>query len=203
MKVRYWLGAIALVLGMNSCQESDDTPEQYPDWQNQNEQAFTKIYNEALAAKDRGEDWEVVRGVMHADNADTENPTDYIVMEVLNHGYGDLTPNYTDTVTIHYAGKLLPSTRYANGLRFDASFYGESLDPDINPPYQSCVSSFIEGFSTALQYMHRGEYCRVYIPYQLAYGTAESGSIPAYSMLTFDIWMVDFWHKEQGDRLFE
>jgi len=48
--------------------------------------------------------------------------------------------------------------------------------------------------------MHRGEGWIVTIPYQLGYGTTESGVIPAYSTLVFEIFLMDFWNKEEGDR---
>jgi FKBP-type peptidyl-prolyl cis-trans isomerase FklB len=58
----------------------------------------------------------------------------------------------------------------------------------------------VDGFSTALQNMHRGDYWRVIVPYQLGYNKESKTGIPAYSTLVFDIWLVDFWHKEPGDR---
>ena len=48
--------------------------------------------------------------------------------------------------------------------------------------------------------MHRGDYWRVTIPYQLGYGTSDNGAIPAYSTLIFDLWLQDFWTKKKGDR---
>ena len=48
--------------------------------------------------------------------------------------------------------------------------------------------------------MHRGDYWRIYIPYQLGYGGTARSSIPAYSTLVFDLRLEDFWQKTQGDR---
>ena len=55
------------------------------------------------------------------------------------------------------------------------------------------ISGVVDGFSTALLNMRRGDYYRVYIPYQLGYGTSASSSIPGGSTLIFEIRMVDFW----------
>lgn len=191
-----------LLLLLASCQESDDTLEAYPDWQNKNEQAFLKLYQEAkvaIAAGDKG--WALVRGCLRADSIAGEyvEPTDYIVVQVLESGAGTVSPFYTDTVAVCYSGRLLPSTYYPQGLNFDSSFYG-SYDPAVSTSYHGRAGSFIEGFSTALQSMHRGDHWRVYIPYQLGYGSTATSSIPAYSTLIFDMWLDDFWSKKAGDR---
>jgi len=40
----------------------------------------------------------------------------------------------------------------------------------------------------------------VTVPYQLGYGTSDSGDIPAYSTLIFEIRLEDFWTDKKGDR---
>lgn len=205
--MKYWkiLSLLILAIGLASCQESDDTPEEYPDWQNTNDQAYQKIYQEAQAKIAAGDtSWKIAVCCLESTQGEADyGPEECIVMERLIAGTGSMSPCYTDTVTIHYAGWLLPSTRYKNGLRFDASYYGNYYDPDVSPAYKGCVNSFIQGFSTALQYMHRGDYYRVYIPYHLAYGATGSSSIPGYSMLTFEIILEDFWNTKLGDRYYE
>ena len=62
------------------------------------------------------------------------------------------------------------------------------------------MNDLIMGFSTALQYMHKGDTWRVIIPYQLGYGAAVKDDIPAYSTLIFEIHLVDFWSNKKGDR---
>ena len=57
------------------------------------------------------------------------------------------------------------------------------------------VGSVVDGFSTALQHMRKGDKWRVYIPYELGYGTSDASTIPGYSTLIFDITMVDFWSR--------
>ena len=54
--------------------------------------------------------------------------------------------------------------------------------------------SLVDGFTTALMSMHRGDHWTVYIPHQLGYGTSASGTVPAYSTLIFDLRLVDFSH---------
>jgi FKBP-type peptidyl-prolyl cis-trans isomerase FklB len=188
-----------LLLGfMASCQESDDKVEEYPNWQYTNEQAFLKVYNEAKASIAAGEqEWKLYKGCLRPDVSGKEFlPTDYVVVRVLEEGTGSGCPLYTDTVEVHYSGRLQPSTRYAQGLIFDSSFYGK-YDPLVSTPYQGRVGSFIEGFSTVLQHMDVGDHVIAYIPYQLAYGSSATSNIPAYSMLTFEMWLADYWSKKE------
>lgn len=188
-----------LLLGfMASCQESDDKVEEYPNWQYANEQAFLKVYNEAKASIAAGEqEWKLYKGCLRPDVSEKESlPTDYVVVRVLEEGTGSGCPLYTDTVEVHYSGRLQPSTRYAQGLIFDSSFYGK-YDPVVSNPYQGRVGSFIEGFSTVLQHMDVGDHVIAYIPYQLAYGSSATSNIPAYSMLTFEMWLADYLSKKE------
>ena len=77
---------------------------------------------------------------------------------------------------------------------FDGTPFSE-LDKDVTKPTEMKVSSFVAGFSTALQHMHKGDRWRVTIPYQLAYGTTDKTTIPAYSTLIFEIELVDFYSE--------
>ncbi len=201
--MKYWkiLSVMLLAIGMVSCSESDGTIEEYPDWQNTNDKAFQKVFEEAKAKIAAGDStWMVVPSCLESVAGEAEyTMEECIIMERVAKGTGTLRPCYTDTVEIHYAGRLQPSTRYTSGLIFDASYYGD-FDYDVSNPYKACVNSFIQGFSTALQYMHRGDAYKVYIPYQLAYGASAKSSIPAYSMLTFQVILEDFWHVKKGDR---
>ena len=106
---------------------------------------------------------------------------------------------YTDTVEVHYRGKLI------NGVSFDESYSQSELDYELLQPTSMVVSNLINGFTTALlnmregdhslsQWQYKGDRWKVYIPYQLGYGTSKYGeSIPAYSVLIFDIALVRTW----------
>jgi FKBP-type peptidyl-prolyl cis-trans isomerase FklB len=97
-------------------------------------------------------------------------------------------PLDTDTVKVYYRGKLI------NGEVFDQNFDGVNPDYDFNIPFKTAVNgSVITGWTEVLRLMNKGERWVVYIPYQLAYGTAGSGSILGYSTLIFDINLSDYW----------
>jgi len=55
-------------------------------------------------------------------------------------------------------------------------------------------SKSVDGFTTAVMNMHIGDRWKVYIPYQLGYGTStpSNSTIPAYSTLIFDITLVAY-----------
>jgi len=87
------------------------------------------------------------------------------------------TPNIGSIVNVHYTGRLL------NGKVFD------STEGD---PYPALfrVGELIEGWQIALQAMHEGETCRIWIPAALAYGGSKLPDIPAWSTLDFDLTLV-------------
>ncbi|MCD8260440.1 MAG: FKBP-type peptidyl-prolyl cis-trans isomerase, partial [Bacteroides sp.] len=98
------------------------------------------------------------------------------------------SPLSTDTVNFHYRGKLI------NGYVFDQTFTNEEFNLDFvfDSYKKGTVGSFVSTFSTALQYMKRGDYWKIYIPAELGYGNSGYGSIPGGSVMIFDIILEDF-----------
>ena len=185
-----------------SCSETDSTTVEFPDWKNQNEAYFERMY-QAHDASTIIPKWSMVPSA-------TPSHTDCILVDKLESGTGTTSPYYNDSVCINYVGHLLPSTSYPSGYVFDRSFNG-TFDAATTAPaklynqtsgkyYLPSPSSFISGFTTALLHMHRGDHWRVTIPYQLGYGNSDNGAIPANSTLVFDIWLQDFWTTTKGDR---
>lgn len=107
-------------------------------------------------------------------------------------------PLYTDTVRVAYMGRLMPTSADPTGKVFD--FSGPSrLESDVfntalGTDAQFAVSNVVVGFSTALQQMHVGDRWRIFIPAKSGYGNAAQTSIPAGSMLIFDLQLQQFWH---------
>jgi len=79
-------------------------------------------------------------------------------------------------VTVHYTGWL------TNGTKFDSSV-------DRGQPFSFHLGAgeVIPGWDGGVEGMRVGGKRRLLIPYQLAYGTRDSGPIPAKSNLTFDV----------------
>ncbi len=83
--------------------------------------------------------------------------------EILREGDGE-KPKQTDTVKVHYRGKLI------NGDEFDSSY--ERDEPAVFP-----VSGVIPGWTEALQLMNVGSKHHIYIPAKLAYGEQGAGRV--------------------------
>lgn len=182
---------VVALFAMTSCSEDDNTVEEYADWVNVNDKYFDELTTKVQGMS--GDTWKRVRTWSKNEAGATAN-SDYIIMEKLDSDPTavDACPQYTDSVKVHYQGRLIPSPTYPKGYLFDSSYSG-TFDPLIASPAKFAISGVVDGFSTALLNMRRGDYYRVYIPYQLGYGLTASGSIPAGSTLIFEIRMVDFW----------
>lgn len=188
----YMLFAMMTVLlaGLSSCSETNDEEEEFPDWKNRNEQYFSKAYTEARQLVSSGsKEWKVIRSATLNEDVATHD-YDNIVVKVLTEGTGSGCPMYTDSVKVHYSGRLIPSTTYADGYVFDQSWTGD-YNLETMMPRTFAVGGVVKGFSTALQNMHIGDRWQVTMPYQLGY---DSDSTPgaAYSTLIFDVTLVGY-----------
>lgn len=184
------------VCGLASCSEEDNTVEEYPDWQATNDNYFNHLSDSVTALLDADPtrtDWKRLKTWSKTDESAGSN-TDYIIVHVEDTAPATETvsPLFTDTVSVSYVGRVLPSVSYPTGWVFDRTYSG-SFDPELSARVQFAVNGVVDGFSTAVQYMRRGDRWTVYIPYQLGYGTSANGTIPAYSTLIFEIALYDFW----------
>lgn len=96
--------------------------------------------------------------------------------QVVSEGKGE-KPKATDTVTVHYTGKLL------DGTTFDSSV--ESGKPVSFP-----LNGVIKGWTEGLQLMPVGSKFKFFIPPELAYGERGVSSIPPNSVLVFDVELI-------------
>jgi FKBP-type peptidyl-prolyl cis-trans isomerase FkpA len=97
--------------------------------------------------------------------------------KVLTEGKGP-KPKATDTVTVHYVGKLI------DGTEFDSS-------QKHGQPATFPLDGVIPGWTEVLQLMPQGSKWEVYIPSELAYGEGGQGPIPASSTLIFEIELLE------------
>ena len=191
---------MAALLCLSGCKETDDTVDEFPDWQKRNEAFFAAKYQAAKSAIAQGDNsWKIIKSYTRSDPSEQGETTDYIVVKVINEGTGSGSPLYTDTVRVHYKGQMIASTSYIDsedrelGYVFDKSWSTDVFDSRIFTPSKFAVSGVIDGFSTALQHMRIGDRWIVYMPYQLGYGTTELKSVPAYSTLVFDMTLAAFY----------
>lgn len=97
--------------------------------------------------------------------------------KVITEGKGP-KPKATDTVTVHYVGKLI------DGTEFDSS-------QKHGQPATFPLDGVIPGWTEVLQLMPQGSKWEVYIPSELAYGEGGQGPIPASSTLIFEIELLE------------
>ena len=181
----------ALALSLSSCSESDDTVEEYPDWQNTNTTYWNNLYTTTQSKVNSGDaTWKIIKNFSIEDTLSSPN-TDYIIVNVQTAGKGSGYPLYTDSVRVRYTGQLLPSTSYPSGYVFDTTNKNNAAD-SISGVADLKISSLTSGFATAVQHMHIGDVWEVYIPWTLGYGAEGSSSIPGYSVLKFRIQLVAY-----------
>lgn len=193
------LGVCFLLLTL-SCSKDEEEAGEWDNWQQRNEAYFQTIVdcyrtNSAPSLAPQGIGWKRLK-VFSKDETTEGDPTDYVYAYVIEEGTGTESPAYTDSVRVAYRGRIIPSDTYPEGFVFDSTVYG---DFELATSYTAkmLVSANIDGFCTALQYMHRGDRWRIYIPQQLGYGAEENYKnnvliIPSYSVLIFDLQLVDF-----------
>ena len=196
------------VFALSSCSENDDSYDEYANWQERNEQAFA----DTLAyAKKMGESqgwyvyrkWSLENQTPNKDVNGVEVPLsykgcDHIIVHVLDKGEGTTSPLYTDSAKVSYRGSLLETIDKDGsvnaGYVFDKTFEG-TYNKKTAMLSTVAVNNMVDGFATALMHMHVGDHWMVYIPYQLGYGSTGKGSIPAYSMLRFEL-ALDSYHSK-------
>jgi FKBP-type peptidyl-prolyl cis-trans isomerase FklB len=134
------------------------------------EEEFKVQYADSIAAGD----------AFMAENAKREGVVTLpsgLQYEVLKAGKGAI-PTETDRVKVHYHGTLI------NGTVFDSSV-------NRGEPASFGVTQVIAGWTEALKLMPVGSKWRLYIPYDLAYGGQDRGTIKPFSNLIFDVELLE------------
>ncbi len=174
-------------LVVTSCDETDGAVNPYFNWVERNQLYIDSI---AKVAQANPEQWRMIHTYkFDAPMGDLSFDTnDYIYCKVLEKGTGTVRPVYTDSVSTHYRGQLIPLYN-GSTVVFDQSYKGE-LNTDFAQPVTFSVQGVIEGWTTALQHMVEGDRWEVYIPSRLGYGQAAMDAIPTNSTLIFDMQLV-------------
>lgn len=209
----YLTGICAVLLSLLACSDDNEAYNPYDNWQARNAESFSQVVGTARAAiadakAAYGDSWEEhcewrMFKTYHKPQNVAGATTDSICVRIEMKGVGKGCPAYSDSVRVNYRGYLIPAQYEENGELvtreevFSQSFYGE-LNPEIAAPALFAVSGTVYGFATALQYMHVGDRWWVYMPSELAYGSSEAGTVPAFSMLKYDIHLVDYYSPGSG-----
>lgn len=215
----FWLIALLFTLsfGFMSCAEDTAVEDPYANWEDRNVRYLDSIADVARANEipelNEVEKW-VIKCNYKISNESSLNPglggssvglnpsetppsvNDSVYMKVLEVGEGSnrISPLYTDTVSVYYRGELI------NGTVFDQNYSGD-LDTEVHVPTHFALQAdqtdgLIVGWITALQYMKEGDRVELYIPSALGYGTQSQSSIPANSVLKFDLKLEKVIHPD-------
>lgn len=214
----FWLIALLFTLsfGFMSCAEDTTVEDPYANWEVRNEHYIDSIAdvaraNEIPELNEVGK-W-VIKCNYKISNESSLNPglggssvstnpfetppsvNDSVYMKILEVGERDgNSPFFTDTVSVYYRGELI------NGTVFDQNYSGD-LDTEVHVPTHFALQAdqtdgLILGWITALQYMKEGDRVELYIPSALGYGTQSQSSIPANSVLIFDLKLEKVIHPD-------
>ncbi len=91
----------------------------------------------------------------------------------------------TDKVKVKYEGRLIDGTVF------------DSTEKHGGKPAEFAPNQVIKGWTEALTMMPAGSKWQLYIPQELAYGSRQAGSIPAFSTLIFDVEVVEVVQKQE------
>lgn len=197
-KLCYILPILTILILFSSCSESEETGE-YDNWRERNQQYVDSI---ARLADSGSNGWSKMAAFNLVDSVESINPNNnrYIYIQKLEQGTGSMRPLYTDSVRVHYMGRLIPSVSYPQGHIFGKSYSTYVFNEETDVPALMAVNENIIGFSTAIMHMVEGDRWKIVIPYYLGYGESNSAStgIPGYSALTFDVKLARIYKYKGG-----
>lgn len=181
------------VIALQSCSETDESSKEFENWKERNDAFFKSIYSKASSEIQNGNsNWKIIDAWSLTSDA-INNETNRIVVEVIKEGSGTECPILSDTVRVHYEGRLMPTESSEAGYKFDGSWSGDYNDKTMIPS-KFALNGVVDGFTAALLHMHTGDRWRVFIPYTLGYKKNAQGSIPGYSTLIFDLTLHSYGH---------
>lgn len=196
----------ALVLLMSAACSEGGMKDEFENWQSRNDAFIDSLSQAAIRNEAQGitvstaKEGQVFRMLSFKLDPDGQwGPSEYAYAVIRKSGEGGETPLYSDSVMFHYRGRLIPTPEHPDGYIFDQSYKTDTIDPFTSLPARFRIQSLVEGMGCSLINMHRGDSWRIYIPYNLGYGTEKMNAVPACSTLIFDVDLVDFAHK--GEKL--
>ena len=200
-------------LAVTACSSDETTDSVYENWAARNSTAFSDTLSMARTAiaqakAQYGDAWTEhtpwrVFGNYTLGTGGKPTANDSLVVRVVNSQLSAAEalkaprPLYTDTVRVAYMGRLMPTSANPAGKVFDYSgpseLESDVFNPSLGTASKFAVSNLVVGFTTALQQMHVGDRWRIFIPAKSGYGNTAQTSIPAGSMLIFDLQLQQFW----------
>lgn len=120
-------------------------------------------------------DAEIIQKYIEEHNLDAELISHGVYGVILDEGKGD-KPNYYSKIKVNYTGYLTDGTVFDSGTLTDQP-----------------LSGLISGWQVCIPKLGQGGSGTFIIPSGMGYGRTAAGSIPANSVLVFDITLIDFY----------
>lgn len=152
--------AAALLLGLHPAQAQDSEPAPDPRAQSPAWHAQQQAYLLGLTAADG---WHFIDGGVR--------------WRWVKYLASEKKPKVSDTVTVHYEGKLI------DGTVFDSSYAR-------GQPATFPLARLVKGWQLAIPQMGVGETIEIAIPADLAYGPVGRGPIPGNATLVFKVELI-------------
>lgn len=171
MDADYFLEAVADVLNKNQPKLSiEEIQAIFARFQKQEQENRARQATEnSQAGKEFLEQNRTREGVVELENG--------LQYKILRPGTG-ANPAPDSEVTVHYRGSLI------NGVEFDSSY-------KRNQPAKLSLDRVIKGWQQALPMMKTGALWQLYIPANLAYGSAGQGVIGPDEALVFEVELIE------------
>jgi len=134
---------------------------------------FISCEDENTIAKQLEEDIKLIEQYLTDNNLTAQSTKSGLHYIITNEGYGD-RPTSSSIVRVEYTGRLLDGTVF------------DSNTVDGNPLY-----NYIQGWVEGIKLFKKSGSGKLFIPSGLGYGSKPMGSIPANSVLVFDIKLVN------------
>ncbi len=178
----------SLLKGLRSAQAGDEMPknleQNFPQLQAYLSQRQAQVV-EKRSAENREKAQEYLAGLEGKEGIQKTDQGLYY--EILKEGTGE-RPDASDTVSIHYEGKLI------DGTVFDSSL-------ERGQPAEFPVADVVPGFGAGLQLVKEGGKIRLHIPPDLGYGDQSPPTIPAGSALIFEVELLEIVDVDPGQAL--
>jgi FKBP-type peptidyl-prolyl cis-trans isomerase len=140
--------------------------------------AFDVTLLDVLTEERRKElDKEKIQNYLKANNLTADSTTSGLYYIIEAPGEGGF-PTLASTINVRYKGYLL------NGTIFDQTQGTQTVN--------FVLGSVIKGWQEGLQLFQKGGKGTLFIPAHLGYGASRVGNIPPYSVLIFDVELVNF-----------
>ena len=114
----------------------------------------------------------LIQAYLKAHNINAVQDPSGLYYQVVTQGTGSY-PTAASNVTVGYTGTLLDGTVF-----------------DSNSLFTTAMTSVVRGWTIGLQHVKAGGEIILYIPSDLGYANVATGSIPASSVLIFDIKLI-------------